>query len=138
VAQLPAGTGAPWAGERLPETGRAPQVSFLLHVPDRVDWTQPVAGLMIDSWTDVVPTRTITTGLAFNYDAPKPQAPQSILIAVPPNANRDWEYEDLEATLLETFDMMRMRLLGQAPGGALGDYLPALYIGSDVRSEIES
>lgn len=138
VAQLPAGTGVPWAGERLPERGRAPQVSLLLHVPDTVDWMQPLAGLMVDAWTDVVPARTITTGLAFNYDAPKPQAPQSILIAVPPNANRDWEYEDLEATLLETFEMMRWRLLGQAPEGALGDYLPALYIGSDVRGEIES
>jgi hypothetical protein len=138
VAQLPAGMGVPWAGERLPEQAPAPRAAFLIHAPRPVDWTASVAGLMVDAWTDVVPRRNVITGLAFNYDAPKPQAPQVILIAVPPDPNRAWVYEDLEAALTETLDMVYGRLRPAAPEGALGDYLPALYVSSDIRGEIEA
>lgn len=136
VAHLPLADG-PWAGERMTVAG--PRVALLAAAPLPVDLGAPLAGLLVDTWTETMPIDTVTTGLAFSYDAPKPQAPQAILLAVPANRGAPWRFEDLEATLLETLGMARLRL--QFPYSddvaALGDYLPALYLRDDHRSDLE-
>jgi hypothetical protein len=58
---------------------------------------RPLAGLLVDGWTEVVPSRSETTGIAFQYDWPDSAAPQAIL--------------------LETLDLARLRLVQP---GALG------------------
>ena len=53
--------------------------------PADVDLAAPLAGLLVDEWTEVVPSRTETAGLAFRYDPPDAMAPQAMLLAVPPD-----------------------------------------------------
>ena len=50
----------------------------------QIDVRQPLAGVLIDEWVEVVPSTTETTGIALQYDQPNAAPPQTILIAVPP------------------------------------------------------
>ena len=82
------------------------------------------------------------TGVAFHVDQPNSRAPQAILLAVPPTEEHVWSLDTLEAIILETLDLARLRLvdleaLGRTdpralvPAGLLprpGHYLPATYL----------
>ena len=83
------------------------------------------------------------TGVAFHYDAPKAQAPQAVLLALPPDPSRNWVFEDLEAILLETLELAKLR--GMRPEDLLrtrytttevGSYLPAVYLFEDLRQDL--
>ena len=55
---------------------------------DKLDLTQPLAGLLVDEWVEIVPSAQETTAIAFQYDPPDAFAPQAILLAVPPVLGR--------------------------------------------------
>ena len=86
VAQLPHVGGARWVG--LPETATQPlaagALSLVVQSTGAIDPTASMAGLLIDEWVEVVPSRSETTGIAFQHNAPDARAPQAILLAVPP------------------------------------------------------
>ena len=42
-----------------------------------------VCGLLVDAWTEVLPSDETTVGLAFHYDQPSSEAPQSLLLVTP-------------------------------------------------------
>ena len=66
---------------------------------------------MVDEWTEVIPDRTQLTGVSFHVDQPAARAPQAILLAVAPNEAHVWSLATLEATVLETLDLARLRLV---------------------------
>ena len=66
---------------------------------------------MVDEWTEVIPDRTQLTGVSFHVDQPAARAPQTILLAVAPNEAHVWSLATLEATVLETLDLARLRLV---------------------------
>jgi predicted nucleic acid-binding Zn-ribbon protein len=140
VAQLPRQAGDRWAG--LPATPQQPIPSGRLSLV--VQSTAPpasgaaLAGLVVDEWTEVIPDRTQLTGISFHTDQPAARAPQAILLAVAPTEAHVWSLATLEATVLETLDLARLRLvdseaLGNPPPSAtapprLGHHLPAIYL----------
>jgi hypothetical protein len=145
VAQLPRRARDRWVG--LPATPQQPIGSgrLSLVVQSAVGAPPaagaPVAGLVVDEWTEVVPDRTQVTGLSFHVDQPDARAPQAILLAVSPTEAHIWSLSALEATVLETLELARLRLVdGQAlaalptgpppgpPPLPLGHYLPAIYL----------
>jgi hypothetical protein len=145
VGQLPVIPGQVWIGERLPADGTAPRLSLVAHMPAPVAFAGNVAGLMVDSWSEVVPTARVTTGLSFNYDEPKAQAPQTVLLAVPPDPARGWDFQSLEAALLETLELAKIRGVvaeelsdSDSPIGYLEFYRPALHLTGDQRPELEA
>jgi hypothetical protein len=73
----------------------------------------PVGGLVIDEWNEVVPSARETTGLVFNYDEPDARAPHAILLAVSPDVSKPWDIDTLEAVLLETLELAKLRLVDQ-------------------------
>ena len=77
--------------------------------PRRFDVRQPLAGLLIDEWVEVVPSTTETTGIALQYDQPNAAPPQTILVAVPPDLAAPWTIWSLQQVLLETLDLARIR-----------------------------
>jgi len=97
------------------------------HVPAPIDATRPLAGLMVDEWVEGVPNATETTGLTFHFNRPNARAPQAILLAVPPDDRLTWDVETLEATLLETLELAKLRLVDPSALGEVGQFLPALY-----------
>jgi len=92
-----------------------------------VDARQPLAGLLIDEWVEVVPGATETTGISFQYNQPNAAPPQTILIAVPPEVGVPWTIWSLQQVLLETFDLARIRAVDPDALDEVGHYLPALY-----------
>jgi hypothetical protein len=98
-------------------------------------------GLVLDEWSEVIPSATATTGLSVFYDAPDARAPQAILVAVHPDpAGGDgWSWELIEGMLDETLDLADIRLvdLDDLAVTAIDEYLPLTYIREglkDVRS----
>ena len=151
VAQLPFAAGARWIG--LPETAAQPlaagRLGLVVQLPAAVNATQPMAGLMIDEWVEVVPARSETTGIAFQHDAPGARAPQAILLAVPPVMGAPWTAWSLHRLLLETLDAVKLRAVdaealdnaalnpvaGAQAVGELAHFLPALHFALNVDGD---
>ena len=66
-------------------------------------------GLLIDEWTEVIPAKDETAGLAFHYDRPSSEPPQAWLLVTAPRLTGAWKWSDVLNALDETFDLMRIR-----------------------------
>ena len=67
------------------------------------------AGLLIDEWSELIPNRVETTGIAVHYNQPNTEPPQTLLLAVSPNVNGKWSWNDLVDVVADTFDRARRR-----------------------------
>lgn len=134
VAQVPHVPGQRWVGLDGTTDGA---VSLILQAAPP-DLAGPLCGVVVDEWTEVVPSRNETTGIAFQYDPPDAAAPQAILLAVPPVIGAPWRVGTLNRVLLETMDLMRIR--GTPPEGLTDamHYLPAAYLAVNVAGDAVS
>ena len=127
VGQLPyEGTEDRWVG--LPGQPAAGRLSLVAHAPAAIDALQPLAGLLVDEWVEVVPSPIETTGLTFHYNRPSTRAPQAILLAVPPDDRQTWDLETLEATVVETMELAKLRTVDLTALAEIGPALPAIYL----------
>jgi hypothetical protein len=104
------------------------RLSLVAHAPTGVSTTGALAGLLVDEWVEAVPSAEETTGLAFHFDGPGSRAPHAILLAVTPDSRTAWDLETLEATVLETLELARLRAVDLTALGEVGQYLPATYL----------
>ena len=95
--QTPRAVGDPWIGGALGAATLPGDVLSVMMITPPADPTQPLAGLMIDDWSELVPGETETTGLAFHFDRPNACAPQALLLAVSPTLDGAWDWSDLVA-----------------------------------------
>ena len=143
VVQLPHVPGERWIalpfdGNPRPSSGR---LSLILQQASAADADAPWAGLLLDEWTEVIPSTSELTGIAFNYDDPDSEAPQAILIAVPAvpgGIDGHWDLPSLIDTLRETIDLAKIRAVDSELLGALGQLLPAIYVATNARDETVS
>ena len=137
IAQLPFSAGAPWIGGKFGASLPSGEVLSVAVFNSAALNNSVQAGLLIDDWTETVPTDKETTGIAFNFNRPNAAAPQAILVAVPPMVSGNWTWDDLVASIHEALDLAHLRavepdqLLGRNPDdpSPAGDYfqtLPAL------------
>jgi hypothetical protein len=82
------------------------------HVP--YDKTHPQCGVLLDEWTEVIPSQQETTGLTFNYDQPSSEPPQAMLLVVPPEFTGKWKWDDLVDGINETMEMAKKRAIEPA------------------------
>jgi hypothetical protein len=66
-------------------------------------------GMLLDEWTEVIPATTRNTGIAFNYDRPNNEAPQSFLLVTPATGSGTWIWDDLLGAVNETLDLAKKR-----------------------------
>jgi hypothetical protein len=139
VAQLPVHDGARWcalpppAGSALPDGA----LSVIAYMPQPFAPADPVAGFWIDEWVEVIPETQMTTGIAFNFDEPASQAPQAILLAVPPDDSPNWDISDLEAITREALDLAHLRAVDPETLAAhteLDQLLPALCFSINLQN----
>jgi hypothetical protein len=71
--------------------------------------SQRQCGLLLDEWTEVIPSDNETTGITFHYDRPNSEPPQTMLLVTPPEFTGGWQWQDLVDTLNETLDMAKKR-----------------------------
>jgi hypothetical protein len=132
VVQLPHVAGERWLGlsyevDSPPEEGRSGLL--LLNYADELDPTTPWTGIVLDDWTEVVPNPKEDTGIAFHYDTPRAQAPQAVLVVTPAGTGDNWSLEELLASLEETIDLMKVRLVDR--DHLKGQVLPASIFASN-------
>ena len=126
---LPLKAGQQIAGGRL---------SLVMQASGAVDPRQPLAGLLIDEWVEIIPNAKETTGVAFQFNPPDSFAPQSILLAVPSAPDKAWTVGDLQRVLLETIDLARLRAVDAEALDQTGHYLPALYLAFNANNDTVS
>lgn len=137
VAQLPFVPGEQWLGRKFettdPEEGRA-GVLFLSE-DATIDPTTVWRGILLEQWTEVIPTKQEQTAVAFHYDTPRAAAPQAVVVAVPPNVDGPWQFEELIAILNETFDLAKIRAV-DAELLPLGQTLPLAVLAQNDSPDI--
>jgi hypothetical protein len=143
VAQLPhvpteRWVALPFDGGPRPPSGR---LSLVLEQANAARADAEWAGLLLDEWTEVIPSTSELTGIAFNYDDPDSEAPQAILIAVPAvpgGVDGHWDLPSLIDTLRETLDLAKIRAVDSELLGSLSQLLPAIYLATNPRDETVS
>jgi hypothetical protein len=68
-----------------------------------------VAVALLDQFSEAVPMAERSTYAAFGFNAPAAQAPQAILLAVPPRSDQRLESDDVLQILKETRELVRAR-----------------------------
>ncbi|MEO6526677.1 MAG: hypothetical protein ABIP93_08655 [Gemmatimonadaceae bacterium] len=130
VVQLPHVVGERWVA--LPFTGGvAPEgeLAIVAHTTGAIDVRKPLAGIFLDGWSEVVPSREETTGVAFHFDAPNARAPQAIVLATPASVGMaNWSVDAILDTVSEAHDLARLRAVGPKHIEWIGTVLPALYL----------
>lgn len=137
VAQLPHDTKDRWVGLPFKAGQAAPvgKLSLVVQSVAAINPQQPVAGLLIDEWVEVVPSTKEITGIALQYDQPNAAPPQTILIAVPPDIDSPWTIWSLQQVLLETLDLARIRGVDTDSLHEVGHYLPAMYFAYNSNND---
>lgn len=135
VIQLPHVPGQRWTA--LPLSNPPTAVQTAIASVGNFDPTRPTAGLVVDAWNELIPSTTETTGISFHYDAPGARAPQSVILAVPPDlAAKTWDFDTLLNTVLETANLARLRGVGPKEIGLLGGLLPAVYLPNNFTKDV--
>ena len=140
VAQLPFDAREQWiglpvlAGTAMP----AGKVALVVQAVDGIDVAQPLRGLWIDEWTEVVPSREETTAITFQYNPPDACAPQALLLAVPPVPDADWTIGTLHRVLAETLDLAKLRAVDSDSLADCGQLLPALCFAFNAKDDAVS
>lgn len=133
VAQLPHTPGDLWRA--LPRPAGTPGEglgSIVVAAPLGLDPLAPLYGVLVDEWTETVPAKRRTAAVTYEYDAPGAAPPQSVLIAVPPDAAPTWSPAALFDTVAETVDLARLRMVDPAALERVGQFLPGLYFPVNV------
>lgn len=127
IGQLPYRRNDDWVGLDGvdPEAGRLSLVAQLGTGSWSDVGTSTVAGILVDNWVERAPADEQSAGIAMEYDDPNQEPPQSILLAAPP-ASGGWTRGELETTLLETFDLLKIRAVDLDDLDELGHFLPGL------------
>jgi hypothetical protein len=140
IAQLPYAADDRWVGLPLKDGQTVPggKLSLAVQTTAPVDVHQPLAGVLVDEWAEVVPNATEITGIALQYDQPNAAPPQTILIATPPDLDAAWTVWSLQQVLLETLDLARIRGVDSDALDEVGHYLPALYFAVNTANDTVS
>jgi hypothetical protein len=111
--QLPFGPDEPWLALEIPDGYRidGDRLLYTAHFAEPFDSTEPVVGLLVDEWTEVVPGTEETTGVAFHFDRPNAEPPQAWLLALSPGEERTWSWDDLLAVVNDTLDSAKRRAI---------------------------
>lgn len=141
ATQLPHRPGARWVAEPFgDEADRPPSgsVSLVLLRAAAPPVSDPWVGLAIDEWTELIPNRVESTAVAFHYDDPGSEAPQVILVAVPPTAAPQWSLDTAVAIVRETFELAKLRAVDAEMLPDLSQVLPAAYVAANPKNETVS
>lgn len=140
--QFPFRPSDPWLALELPEefdlAGAGEHLSYsALYAAGPFDKAASAhGGLLLDEWTEIIPSTKETAGLAFHYDRPSSEPPQTLLLVTPARQGERWSWLDLQLAIPETFDLARKRAaeprdLSRTP---LSRFLPATLMASTTSA----
>ena len=135
VAQLPPAN--VWAGRPGADVASG-TLSLIVHRPDGAAPGGGWVGLIVDEWSETIPSATADTALSFRYQSPVAEAPQAVLLAVPPSATAAWDTETLIDTVRETLTLAKIRAVDSSLLDALRPFLPAIYLSGNTANDTVS
>jgi hypothetical protein len=127
--QLPYQENDHWLALDYPENHEilSDKILYTAHYTVPFDKTKSQCGLLLDEWTEVIPSKTEDVGVTFHYDRPNSEPPQVMLMAMTPQFTGEWQWNDLMDIVNETLDLAKKRALepGQIDKTAYARFLPA-------------
>ncbi|HEU4891602.1 MAG TPA: hypothetical protein VFT47_08630 [Vicinamibacterales bacterium] len=92
-------------------------------------------GVLIDEWTETIPTSSVDTGIVFHHDRPNCEAPQAMLLVTPSEFRGSWRWEDLVGALNETLDFAKRRAIEprHIDASPYAPFLPATVVATQVQ-----
>ncbi len=127
--QFPFEAAAPWLALQYPESYvlDSDRLLYTAQYVTPFDKASRQCGMLIDEWTEVIPSTTRNTGIAFNYNRPNNEAPQSLLLVTPATGGGKWLWDDLLGALNETLDLAKKRAVEpvQLDATTYSRFLPA-------------
>ena len=138
IAQLPYTATDTWAA--LSSTNKSPMAAGLLSLvfaqpSSAMTSGEKISGLVIDDWTEFVANKTETTGVAYHYDDPNSQAPQTMLLALAPASMDTWQLDYLISLLSDTFDLAKIRCVDPDQNGFRNQFLPAMMFSDNLQGQ---
>jgi hypothetical protein len=148
LAQLPSAQAGRWFGlddtergvELHGESARGRGVASIVAATNDPSGTLP-SSLLLAQWDEQVPSGQVDTSVAFQFDAPGTQAPQTLLLAVPSRRapGVQWSTDELAEIVAETMDLAKIRAVDADAMGeraatdedGVGAVLPALMLPAD-------
>ncbi|WP_157940113.1 hypothetical protein [Arthrobacter ruber] len=111
--QLPNNTDVPWLAMELPTDTvvDSDPLLYTAHWAGPYNPAEPLCGLLIDEWTEVIPGREQTTGVAFHHDRPNAEPPQAWLLALPATFDGPWSWDDLVGAVNDALNSAKMRAI---------------------------
>ena len=85
-----------------------------MRLADNLQNQNEFCGLLLDEWTETIPEKEETSGIAFHYDQPNAKAPQAMLLVTPQNGSSDSNphtYQHFIDSIDHTLRMMKLRLV---------------------------
>lgn len=86
-------------------------LAITLHGDASFDIASTHCGLLVDDWTEIIPTSSEVTGVAFNYDRPNASPPQTLLLAVTPKVTGRWTWDALVGIVNDTLLRSKLRAI---------------------------
>lgn len=157
VVQLPFAIDDRWLALPFADAQKRPAegtLSLVLHAPPttradgELDLTEPLCGLVIDEWNEVIPHGAEATALALHFNSPEACAPQAMLLAVHPGSTEPWSQQLVAEMVRDTLLQAKLRLVdldalsslppdvNGLPG--LGHYLPFLHFAYNTADDTVS
>jgi hypothetical protein len=108
---------------------------YTAHLAAPFDSGARLCGLLLDEWTETIPTAAVDTGIAFHHDRPDCEAPQCMLLVTPSEFRGAWQWNDVVDALNETLDLAKRRVVEPAHIDATpyAPFLPATAMATQVR-----
>jgi len=135
--QLPFILGDKWLGLEFPNEQPLDTDRLLYTAHFSTGFNKGIAqcGLLLDEWTELVPTESVDTGITFHYDRPSCEAPQTMLLVTPSEFRGAWQWQDLVGALNETIDFAKRRAVepSDLDDSVYGPFLPATVIATQAR-----
>jgi hypothetical protein len=96
------------------------------------------SGIVLDDWDEMIPNEKETTAIAYQFNQPNSEPPQSLLLAVPSQLGQNtgkWQWKDLIGAVRGTLAMAKTRAVDLDALKRVGCFLPALYLPVEVVSQ---
>ena len=118
-----------WLALNYPESHEIlnDKILYTAHYATPFNKTERQCGLLLDEWTEVIPSKEEDVGVTFHYDRPNSEPPQVMLMAMPSEFTGEWQWNDLMNIVNETLDLAKKRALepDQIDKTAYARFLPA-------------
>jgi len=86
-------------------------LSIIQYNPQGFSPAKEQCGLLIDEWIEIIPNKKEVTGITFNYNQPNSVPPQAILLTVTPEQTGNWKWDNLVASIQDTFARAKRRAI---------------------------